>query len=221
MDTIFLQLKYDSDDVAVAICFTKREDICDNVFSKTELKKYEQFKVKSARDKFLLGRLAAKKAYLYLSKKNLAMNDIEIRNGVFNNPVLEDPYFDVSISHANNVAAGLVFDRSFPMGIDVEAINPSKIDALSSVTTSEEIGGTGDDLFLLTVAWCMKEALSKAIRTGFTIPLDLLAIREMTQIDEMFVCVFENFAQYKGYAKKISDDSVFAVVCPKQLMWGR
>lgn len=66
----------------------------------------------------------------------------------------------------------------------------------------------------------MKEALSKAIRTGLTIPTDLLSLKDLIVSEKnqnMFECYFENFSQYKGVAEIIGH-CVTAIAYPKQLV---
>lgn len=223
MKYITLPLKFRQENIRNLLCISVFDDIILSqaamILSPNEMKRYNSFKIDVPRTKYLLGRYSAKQAYLKLSGEISSMSKIEIKNGIFANPILNDPEFDISISHTYGMGAGIVFDRSFPIGIDLEKIDLSKVAALRLMTSKVEIENinTISELDILTVAWCFKEALSKVIKTGLTIPLELLKIEKFMIKTDIFRCIFSNFTQYSGYAKKITNNIVIAVVYPNQL----
>ncbi|MBQ3564548.1 MAG: 4'-phosphopantetheinyl transferase superfamily protein [Alphaproteobacteria bacterium] len=191
------------------------------ILTKTEKGKYTSFKVENPRQDFLLGRYCAKKAYLQLRpSSNENMRSLEIKNGIFEQPFFcNDASLGVSISHDHGVAAALVFDRSFPMGIDIEHWDENKSEAINSISTYEEVFQITDidTNKAFAIAWCLKEAVSKAIGTGFTIPTQLLKIEAFTQRREaVYSCGFFNFTQYKGIAL-LKDNIIIAIAYPQQL----
>ena len=217
-----LLLKYKSLNIKAVLCITKLKHFAikmDAILSKFEIDKYESLKTETGRQEFLLGRYSAKKAYAQLNQQDNLKN-IEIKNGIFEQPFFAyNSDFDVSISHTKGAAGAIVFDKAYPMGFDMELICNSKISALQAATKDEEIMRLNvSHEKSLTMAWCLKEALSKAIRTGFTIPLELLQIEDFVKISDkdVFTCRFKNFAQYKGIAK-INGDYVVALSYPQQL----
>ena len=220
-----LLLKYNNKDIKAVLCMTELKDFAvemDAILSRFEMDKYRSFKTEIGKQEFLLGRYSAKKAYAQLNQQDNLRN-IEVKNGIFEQPFFaHNSEFDVSISHTKGAGGAIVFDRTYPMGFDMELICNSKISALQAATKDEEIISLNISPEKgLTIAWCLKEALSKAIRTGFTLPLELLQIEDFVKTNDknIFKCRFKNFAQYKGIAK-IKGDYVVALAYPQQLTAG-
>lgn len=201
-----------------------------HILSEIEIHKYDSFKVESAKNSFLLGRYSAKTAYMELNP-NKKLKDIDVQNGVFGQPFFtNDSEFELSIAHSDRIGAAIVFDKAYPLGIDIETRNASedRSDIFSLVTKFDEIGNIegvlsrSDQILRLIVAWCMKEALTKILKTGLTIPIDLLCLKDFIKSgniwrnNSLFQCKFENFPQYKGIAK-ITDSYVVAIAYPRQL----
>ena len=222
MERLFL--KYNDVAVRLACCVTSLEDFhlqAHEVLSHHELEKYDSFKVESGRIEYLLGRCSAKRAYLNLIDKNVAYNEIDIRNGIFEQPyIVGEADFDVSISHSQNIGGAIVFDRAFPMGFDLEVIDEMKVKTIQVSVSDDELEHlNGDYESNITAIWCMKEALSKAIRTGLTIPLDLLKISDVKRDGKFLECHFENFSQYKAIAE-IAGTYAMSIIYPQQLIVG-
>lgn len=217
----------EGDEIRAALCVTAANELvlgANEVLSESELQKYHSFKIETGKMEFLLGRYSAKTAYCEVAQEK-DLQDIKIANGIFGQPFFEDDgEFDLSISHSKGGGGAIVFDKAYPMGLDIENVENSatKMDVLRFVTKLEEIMkiGAGEEI-ALTVAWCMKEALAKAIRTGLTIPTDLLRLKGLgisKKHQDVFECYFENFSQYKGVAR-IVRNYVVAMVYPKLLMF--
>ena len=62
--------------------------------------------------------------------------------------------------------------------------------------------------------WCLKEALSKALRCGLTVPLELLAVGSVEPHPIVLWAGFANFAQYRGLSL-VAGDLAAALVLPK------
>jgi len=207
----------------VAVYVANSNDVfheSDDVLSHQEKKKYNMFKTATSKREYFLGRYCAKQAYLQLSKSKHELKSIEIVNGIFEQPVLHDSKFNISISHSINVAGAVVFDKILEMGIDIETIVDDNIPTFKAVTLKEELGSFDiHNEFIFAVCWCLKESLSKAIKVGLTIPLPLLriaSIRKSKFGENLFECEFSNFQQYKGFAQ-LDCNYVVAIVYPKQL----
>lgn len=221
-----LSLKDGINRVKTALCVTGLNDLVFDSFqilTESELRKYDAFKAKTGKMEFLLGRYSAKIAYFELTHGNNFL-DIEIANGIFEQPFfMGDSAFDLSIAHSKEFGGAIVFDKAYPIGLDIETVSESsdRLDVLSFATKYDEIEAVDVQKDVaLTIAWCMKEALTKAIRTGLTIPLDLLCLDKLTKgwdVLDTFECEFKNFPQYKGIAKVICG-YVMAIVYPKQLL---
>ena len=151
----------------------------------------------------LIGRYAAKRAIAALHP-DLDPRAVAIRPGVLEQPVVSGEGIDslgISLSHAGPVAVAVAFPEACPMGIDLERIRETHIELLTSQTTPAERERLAARLAApeaerLTRLWCLKEALSKALRCGLTVPLDFLALGS---VDAAGLSVtFAHFAQYRG-----------------------
>ena len=172
-------------------------------FTPDDLRYLQQCKSQARQTSYMSGRFAARRAVAeYLDCRD---NRIDIAPGVFNQPVVkcaavEKP--DVTISHTQDLAVAIAHDRAHIMGIDVEQINPAKTGFLFGVLTPAERrlldnAPFGDD-GSVTLAWTMRESLSKALKCGLTVPTAILEISRMgVDEDGTVASEFTNFGQYK------------------------
>jgi len=169
----------------------------------------------------LIGRYAAKCALAAL-KPDLDPRDLAIRPGVLEQPVLSGAGVEnlgISLSHAGPVAVAVVFPEACPMGIDLERIQPANVALLARQTTAVERRHLAARLDApeaerLTRLWCLKEALSKALRCGLTVPLELLAVGSVVAEPPGLGVTFANFAQYRGLSLGAGDLAA-ALVLPR------
>ncbi len=177
---------------------------------------------------FTAGRYAAKSA-LKILNPDLNLKNINVARGCFNQPVVEcesnfdlpvNHKFEVSISHKKNIAVAIAFPATHPMAIDIETLNdlnykvvesqmnPSEIDALKKMKVSYVSG-----LFQI---WCIKEALSKVLKTGLTTSFELFETYDHHLDNNQLNCQFTNFYQYQAVSWKFKN-TVVAVVSPKNV----
>lgn len=169
----------------------------------------------------LIGRYAAKCALATL-RPDLDPRSLAIRPGVLEQPVLSGENIDnlgISLSHAGPVAVAVVFPEACPMGIDLERIRPANVALLTRQTTAAERRNLAARLAApeaerLTRLWCLKEALSKALRCGLTVPLELLAVGSVEARPPGLGVTFANFAQYQGLSLAAGDLAA-ALVLPR------
>lgn len=184
----------------------------EKILSNSEYLAYTSFKIDKSKLSFLLGRYSAKQAFLLSSNDDTTdLKDIQIENGIFGQPILHSKYLDISIAHSDNIGIGLVFDKKYPMGVDVELIDSSQKNEIKNMTKYTEINSMSIEN--LISAWTMKEALSKILRCGLTIPFELLEIRQEQIKETCFRCTYANFPQYQGIAQIIGQHIV-AVAFP-------
>lgn len=178
------------------------------------------------RHSYLLGRYAAKRA-LAAVLPDLAPAIIEIVPGVLDQPVVRhgarEPV-DVSISHCDSMACAVAFPAVFPMGVDVEQVEPGRADVMRSQILPEELAlaraATASEAAACTLVWTVKEALSKALRCGLTVPFELLALERIesgrgSNGAGSLVGGFRNFGQY-GFHAWVTEGFVLALVLPRR-----
>lgn len=194
--------------------------------SSEEISKYFDFGSEKRRKHYLWGRIAAKTALKRLILRtfyefydslpsSLTESDIFISNEAGGAPKIDRigakefaENFGVSVSHSGEYAAAVAFPADVSCGIDIEMVNPSKIDALRRPILPGEPFNQRDleDPEILTVAWCLKEALSKALRCGFTESFEHFRIKDLQRQDAddgRYIARYEHFPQYKGIVKRI------------------
>lgn len=172
---------------------------------------------------FILGRYAAK---LGLSRftGNSSLTDFAVLRGALGQPLVcsslwETP--ELSISHSASCGACLVYPPGHQFAMDLEEIRhrSSRLDAIASRLTKKEralldsIDKSGDSAEHLYLLWTMKEALSKVLRCGLTLPVQALELAKLQVKDGLFHGRFTHFSQYRVIAQA-KDGFALAIVFP-------
>lgn len=168
---------------------------------------------------YLAGRYAAKKAISLLTGER-DLRSIRIERGCFNQPVVIGwANVQVSITHAGNAAGAIAFHEAVPMGIDIERVSVSAMEVLMNQTSPRELElmqSIPHSLeHMLTLSWSVKEALSKVLRTGLTLPTELLELNRLEVCDGYVISKFANFMQYEAVSTFMGSD-VCSIVYPKR-----
>lgn len=177
------------------------------------------------RQSLLAGRWAAKNA-LGLLAPGIAARDMCILPGLFGQPVAALPgrsNLQVTLAHAGGAALAVAHPESCPMGVDLEHALPEQLGALREQATARERESAAaalpfDEPQRLLLLWCLKEALSKALRCGLTVPFNLLEVASLEPLPGGARARFENFAQYEGIAFAAAPFAL-AVVRPHMAQW--
>lgn len=170
---------------------------------------------------YLTGRCAAKQAAaVLLEEQELA--HIEIGSGVFEQPFVRYPSADrpeITISHCDQFAVAVACAAGHVMGLDIECVAEDRLAAVrSQLTPADDCAAAtlpGSDVLRSFCLWTMKEALSKAIRSGFMVPFAILAVEQIqTARVGCYQALFSNFRQYRCDSFVI-DTHVVSIVMPK------
>lgn len=179
-------------------------------------------KIERRRRTFLMGRYALKRAAAAWTGLSPS-RDLEVVPAILEYPILRAPVADVpdlTLTHTDCAAVCLAVDAGHASGVDLEFINPARLATYERVYTERErASATGLGLDASSAAvlhWSLREALSKAVRCGFTVPFDVLELEGLEDLGEgLFRTAFRNFGQYGGHAW-IRNGHVLAVVHPKK-----
>lgn len=185
-----------------------------------EIKRYNNFRYDKRKKSYLLGRYAAKEALCHHTGKNNP-NNIIIQQGVFGQPMILSNQLHnlhVSITHCDEVGGAIIFPEDCPVGMDIENIQKvSESSFLFQVTESEgrlihhPYGYNPSTIMALI--WSAKECLSKILRTGLTVPFELLEISKIIYKDRYFISYFKNFIQYCTYSI-CCGEYILSITCP-------
>jgi 4'-phosphopantetheinyl transferase len=181
---------------------------------------YEALKFEKRIRSYLLGRYVAKHAIAALvGEQDLA--NILIQPGVFTQPVAtcaNNHNIQVGITHCDDFGAAVAFPEAHPMGIDIESISPNKKGVMESQMTETEkeliITFPFSYQEMLAFLWTMKEALSKALRTGLMTPFEIFEVNRIEVKNDCLVGYFKNFAQYKTVSFSLSSHYICSIVYP-------
>jgi len=186
-----------------------------------ELSFFDTLKMPKVQYSYLLGRYAAKRA-LGAFMDNILLTDVQITSGIFQQPVLylaNGGNIQLSIAHTGEMGVAVVFPEGHPMGVDVEAVDPKQSDTIREILTSDERNKlhlvNSDVNKGLSLFWTIKEALSKVLKTGLMTPLHLYEIESVELLDDIVICNFINFPQYKSLSW-ISGNHAWSIVLPRK-----
>lgn len=158
---------------------------------------------------FLLGRLAAKKALTSHFNTKGQDKKYNVKNGLLGEPLLSESNTNIAIAHTNSYGISIVTDQLFTLGLDIEHLdhmqnldsnfyNNNEIKMLIPQTQSKE------EKEAQCFIWTAKEALVKYLKTGFTVPFEILEIKSIHLTGDIFVISFKNFHALSVLAFKIN-----------------
>ena len=164
---------------------------------------YRSFRSEKRTHQYAMGRIAAKNAIMELLGLKYP-KEIDISNVEAGYPIVKNA--KISITHSNNCAAAIAFLSESSFGIDIEQINATKMQALSYISLENEPIEQKPEQ--LTIAWCMKESLSKALLCGFREAFETFRIKSLQVADDgnTYQAEYEHYPQYKGIAKVIGSE---------------
>lgn len=172
------------------------------------------------RHSYLLGRYCAKRAISsYTQTQDL--QSTYIKSGIFQQPITDCPAannLQVSISHTQTIGAAIAFPEEHPMGIDIETNDCTKVDIIKTqMTTAEEKLALTFHHFgsPLTFLWTAKEALSKVLRCGFMIAMELLEIETVLPKENYIQSYFKHFHQYQALSFQFNE-TICSIVYPRK-----
>lgn len=186
-----------------------------------ERKKYHSFPFNARQQSFILGRIAVKYAIL-VGNPSVCPKNIHIDSGVFNYPYLKAEHcknISISLSHSQNMAVAIAFPEHHIMGIDLEIINENYLAVMKKILLRKEeelIENVNGSLISNSVyLWTSKEALSKAIKTGFSADIEIFEINSVKKVGLEIINSFKFFHQYKTISVNIGD-YVCSIALPKK-----
>lgn len=185
-----------------------------------ELNYYRQLIFPKKAQSYLIGRFAAKYAISSLDTE-IDLKYIRIDNGFFGQPVIIGHPLErgvqVSISHSGLLGAAISFYEDCPTGVDIEVIDAANSKFLHMTTSVSE----QELLALLPIAqevsltllWTAKEALSKAIRTGFTLDFEILEVNQITIVGGGYEICFSHFPHFRVISHHYNN-FIFSIAFP-------
>ncbi|MNO12296.1 4'-phosphopantetheinyl transferase superfamily protein [compost metagenome] len=186
--------------------------------STVEREQYFSFKYPKRRNSYLLSKLSCKMA---VASDDDDLTAIVIHHGVMRQPIVEGSERRITITHCDTMGAAIDYDPRLLIGVDIELVDIKAMDALARITSTEEHMlvhelGLQPSTFL-TLLWTAKEAMSKVIQTGFTVPTELFEVKECVWKERCIISQFKNFPPFKAISI-LREKYVFTLVLPAKAM---
>lgn len=187
----------------------------------SELEYYAGLVHRRRQESFLVGRWVAKHAVASWTGQG-DVGSVEIARGVFDQPLVRGVGSEgcrISLSHDDRWAAALVFPEAHPMGLDVETVDPERVETIVGQLTSLERGWMGsapDPDLCATALWTAREALSKAVGCGLTVPSPVLALKDFVEVGPgIWTGTFVQFSQYQARTV-MAGRTLVSIVLPRR-----
>ena len=187
----------------------------------SETEYYGRLVHRRRQESFLVGRWVAKHAAAHWQGEG-DVGSIEIARGVFDQPLVRGGRTGgccISLSHDDRWAAALVFPEGHPMGLDVETVDPARVETIVGQLTGLErdwMGAAPDPALLATALWTAREALSKAVGCGLTVPSSVLALKDFTAVESgTWTGTFAQFSQYQSRTV-VAGRTLVSIVLPRR-----
>ena len=188
-----------------------------------ELKHYETLSFDKRRHSYLLGIHCVKNA-LRENIPHLSSQAILLKTGIFGQPLIETPATlktHITVSHTEPLAATIAFPEEYPMGIDLEYIRPNIETIMQEQLTIEEKHTIQRQTIYppatyYALYWTAKEAISKILLTGMTVPFTLYALKNLRWDVTHWLAEFEHFSQYQAISFFFFFKHICSIVYPKQ-----
>ena len=190
------------------------------VLALSERLRHEAFMSSARKQGFLNGRLASKLALSLLVPTD-RLADMEIYNGVMDQPLIRNAFyhgFQVSLSHSGDTAVAVAYPESHPMGVDIERYRPSATAVIAAHISPEERGLLTDLNHPMghTMIWSVREGVSKLLKTGMVANPLFYQVKMATPLAEgVFELTFVHLFQYKALSF-FWEDFVISMVFPKK-----
>lgn len=167
---------------------------------------------------FILGRYLSKIAISdFLFKNDFDM--ISVSKGIFNNPIVDQPYSNVRISlgHTSNLLIALVFGNESLLGVDAEQINEARALNIQSVLNFPENNNINiDKTTEAFINWTSMEAIGKALGIGIGLPFSFYIPKSHGFIGDKIETTFLYMHQFKCYSFKLKDH-IISIAYPSNL----
>ncbi len=173
-----------------------------------EEKKYlNTLKFNRRKHSYLLGRVASKQALSQVVTTQKP-ESVFVDSGIFQFPVVKYIHnlnIQVTISHCEDIGLALAFPEAHPLGIDIEKIEESKVEAIKSQMTSKEktmISAMEIPLnSAYTMLWTIKESLSKILKTGLMTDFKFFEVDSLLPDGNNYIATFAHHGQYKAVSR--------------------
>lgn len=201
--------------IKLAVCMINYKELNDNYvmehLGEKEKEYYTNIKYSKVKRQFIWGRIVAKYA-LNGIENNLVYKNVNILKGGYNEPVIQEiGYKDlkVNISHSNNMVVAVAFKNGYSCGVDIEYISTNSKRISNSILIESERNSFTDiieDSSLLGLyLWTAKEALSKTIKQGLYLPIEIYDIDELQKHCLGHCGKYKCFREYIFLSKRYSN----------------
>ncbi|WP_025764161.1 4'-phosphopantetheinyl transferase family protein [Dyadobacter tibetensis] len=203
--------------------FSELQLVKEEFLGTNELEYYNSIPSINRQYSYLHGRYVAKTALKTYLKVPIPAA-VQISSGIFNQPIIEHPdvnHSQISISHSGEWATCIVFPEAIPLGLDIERVDFTKdwtrLVPLSETERANLLSGsllTSPQPY--TLIWTIKEALSKAIKTGLTVNPKIFEIASIDRQNDHWEASFQYFTSFKAYCWQY-EEYIWTIVHPAKI----
>ena len=193
-----IEITYQEKNITLAWSFALLDDLTDDVLfsslSEQECKVADNFNNHYRAKEFAAGRYCIKEAFALYTSRTTPKN-ITTSAGVWGYPYIEDSDLNISIAHTDKCVIAVCTSGSFPIGIDIEEYKSSNEELIISQLSDAEkniFTKSSSHSEALHILWAAKEAASKALRTGFRLPMSLFEVSDIIQEQEIWHAYFDS-----------------------------
>lgn len=167
------------------------------ILGKDENNKFEKIISKKRKRNFLTGRIVAKQALLYYLNTKRPINSFTLLNGESLFPFFKEVSASISLSHSGKVSVATVISGHHHIGLDIEKKDHFSLDE-NIIPPPKTLYGYLSTKDSLKYTWVAMESLSKVLRIGFTVPLEVFALSKIHfQHQSYGLCEYVNFPNFK------------------------
>lgn len=193
-------------------------------FSPKEMAVIRARETQSAANDCIVGRYAAKLALSAHFREHELLN-FRVLQGALGQPTLHYRHGcvpEISIAHNDGIGIAVLAPSGSPIGIDFEPCARLDNEVVAHQFGSEErrimARFEPDESARHIRLWTMKEALSKALRCGLTVPMEFLSLANVYKINEGgYMCgELKHFPVFRAHSWRVGS-SVVSLVIPRNL----
>lgn len=174
----------------------------ENILSQAEKVRYQKMKHANRRMEFVTGRFVIK-SLLSDTCHIEHFSSVNVDANYWGMPFVNETKFpyNIGLAHSLGQVAGMICDRGWNAGLDVEKPDPGRNEFSLSLHSEDELQilrQAGVNEFEGLILWTMKESLMKFLGLGFTLGRELTTVQKIEPGARGLCARFDHFPALKA-----------------------